>query len=206
MPVPPAARENLVVRRKGTNVAKVVKILVPRMRNAVGMMMEGFSEEIFENMCKGIKSSSRASKGADVLTWDGGRGRASRRANAQRRRQAGCGGGLASTIEGGAGAQIGCVPKEQNNWQGTYWSSWLAEARASGILKPGGKFRVKLGSFDCGTFTGTKRDLHERTSPILSSGNGMTVIASTAFGNLSNGTNAVIVPLTPDPEFSYPGK
>ncbi|KAI4243815.1 MAG: hypothetical protein LQ352_006964 [Teloschistes flavicans] len=111
-----------------------------------------------------------------------------------------------STIEGGAGAQIGCVPEEQNSWQGTYWSSWLAEARASGILKPGGKFRVKLGSFDCGTFTG-KRDLHKRTkSPILSSANGMTVIASTAFGNLSNGTNAVIVPLTPDPEFGYPGK
>ncbi|KAL8766160.1 MAG: hypothetical protein Q9194_006357, partial [Teloschistes cf. exilis] len=111
----------------------------------------------------------------------------------------------ASTIEGGSGAQIGCVPEEQNDWQGTYWSSWLAEARASGILKPGGKFRVKLGSFDCGTFIG-KRHLFRRANPVLSSGDRMTVLVSTAFGNLSNGANAVIVPLTPDPDFGYPGK
>ncbi|KAI4102974.1 MAG: hypothetical protein L6R37_004056, partial [Teloschistes peruensis] len=78
-----------------------------------------------------------------------------------------------STIEGGAGAQIGYVPEEQNDWQGTYWSSWLAETRVIGILKPGGKFRVKLGSFDCGTFIG-KRHLFQRAKPVLSSGDGST--------------------------------
>ncbi|KAL9578025.1 MAG: hypothetical protein Q9212_005988, partial [Teloschistes hypoglaucus] len=184
IPVLFAAKDNAVVRSKAINVVKVVEILVPRTRNAVGMMMEGFSDDIFENMCKGLVKKNKASTSIS----DEPLGIES-----------------TSTIEGGAGAQIGCVPEEQNDWQGTYWSSWLAEARASGILKPGGKFRVKLGSFDCGTFIG-KRNLFKRASPVLSSGDRMAVLASTAFGNLSNGANAVIVPLTPDPEFGYPGK
>ncbi|KAL9609818.1 MAG: hypothetical protein Q9167_005445 [Letrouitia subvulpina] len=112
---------------------------------------------------------------------------------------------IASTVEGGAGAQIRCIPEEQNNWQGTYWSSWLAEATGSGKLKSGGKFRVKLKFFDCDSLRKT-RDLSKRGSPILSSNNKTTIISSSAFGNLSNGTNAIIIPLTPDPESGYVGK
>lgn len=39
IPVRPAARVNAVVRSKITSVVKVVEILVPRTKNAVGMMM-----------------------------------------------------------------------------------------------------------------------------------------------------------------------
>lgn len=34
----------------------------------------------------------------------------------------------------------------------------------------------------------------------------VTVISSTAFNNLTNGSNAVMIPLTPDPEYGYLGK
>ena len=62
-----------------------------------------------------------------------------------------------------------CVPIELNDWQGTYWSSWLAEQRAKGLLTSGGQFRVKLKFFDSDSVN--KRDLEKRDSPVLSDAN-----------------------------------
>lgn len=143
--------------------------------------LEGWSDPLFQNMARGIKQSPRGTPETDILTWDGGRGRAGRRAAARRRKAAGCGGGLkcppgmncdewppASTLEGGAGSVIICVPKELNDWQGTYFASWLAEAKSRGF-KSGDQFRVKLQYFDFDSVQ--KRELLKRESPILSHDN-----------------------------------
>ncbi|KAI4264291.1 MAG: hypothetical protein L6R42_000593, partial [Xanthoria sp. 1 TBL-2021] len=104
--------------------------------------------------------------------------------------------------EGGAGSVITCVPKELNDWQGTYFGSWLAEAKSRGF-KSGDQFRVRLKFFDFNFVQ--RRELLKRSSPILSDGNNVTIISSSAFDNHSNGNNAVIIPLTPDPEYGYMG-
>ena len=77
---------------------------------------------------------------------------------------------LASTLEGGSGATIMCVPEEVNDWQGTYWSSWLSEAKKQGLVS-GGQFRLKLKYYDI-----PKRDLEKRDNPVLSSANNGTNI------------------------------
>ncbi|KAL8911665.1 MAG: hypothetical protein Q9171_003192 [Xanthocarpia ochracea] len=132
-------------------------------------------------MARGIKKSPRGTPETDILTWDGGRGRAGRRAAGRRRKDAGCGGGLkcppgwncdewppASTLEGGAGSVITCDPKELNDWQGTYFGSWLAEAKSRGF-KSGDQFRVKLKFFDLDSVQ--KRELFRRAIPIPSHDN-----------------------------------
>ncbi|KAL8707161.1 MAG: hypothetical protein Q9225_007812, partial [Loekoesia sp. 1 TL-2023] len=108
-----------------------------------------------------------------------------------------------STLEGGSGAIIDCIPKELNDWQGAYWSSWLAEARKRGF-KSGDQFRVRIKFFNLNSVQ--RRDLNKRASPVLSTENKVTIISSSAFGNLSDGRNDVIVPLTSDSESGYLGK
>lgn len=79
------------------------------------------------------------------------------------------------------------MPKDLNDWQGIYWSSWLAEAKARGLIKPGGQFRVKLKYFDVDGVT--KRSLEKRASPVLSSANnGQTpnTLQSTSLGKGEN--------------------
>ena len=46
-----------------------------------------------------------------------------------------------------------CVPRWQNDWQGTYFGSWLSEKLNSGKLKRGDQFRIKMKSIDCSQFT-----------------------------------------------------
>ncbi|CZR65096.1 uncharacterized protein PAC_14996 [Phialocephala subalpina] len=158
--------------------------------------LEGFSEEIFENMCKGI-----AKKG-NVLTWDGGRGQAGRRANSRRRRQQVAEVlrfPFASTVEGGAGSQISCVPKDQNDWQGIYWSQWLQEAIANGFTT-GSRFRVKISGYDCTSVVPreVRRKRDSTTDPILSSNGNITVFGASTFTNASTMKNAVVISLISD--------
>jgi hypothetical protein len=142
-------------------------------------------DEIYENMCKGLAASGTTDDvQTAILTLDEKTGDALRKAKAARRKAALCAGAgklkcpkggscdefpFASSLEGGSGAQIGCVPQWQNDWQGTYYNSWLSEQLNSGKLVRGGKYRVKIKGLDCSQFM--KRDLVPRTTPsqILSS-------------------------------------
>ena len=49
-----------------------------------------------------------------------------------------------------------CVPRWQNDWQGTYYNEWLREMMDTGQLKRGGQFRIKMKGIDCSQFK--KRD------------------------------------------------
>jgi hypothetical protein len=63
---------------------------------------------------------------------------------------------VASTLEGGSGANIMCVPRWQNDWQGTYFNEWLREMQSTGQLTRGGQFRIKMKGIDCSKYR--KRD------------------------------------------------
>ncbi|KAI0408492.1 hypothetical protein F4802DRAFT_618636 [Xylaria palmicola] len=174
--------------------------------------VQGFLDEVYENMCKGTAASSTTNDPRTaILTLDPKSGKALRRSKASRRRSARCTGSgklqcpkgyscdefpFASSLEGGSGAQILCIPKWQNDWQGTYYGSWLSEQTNSGKLVRGGKYRVKIKGLDCSQYT--KRDLTLRDTPsqILSSNGSVTILSESAFGDYSTNNNALFIDLT----------
>jgi hypothetical protein len=150
--------------------------------------VEGLLDEIYENMCRGTAASTTTDDPQTaILTLETKTGKLLRQAKARRRRAALCTGSgkikcppgfscdefpFASTLEGGSGAQIMCVPRWQNDWQGTYYNSWLSDMLNSGKLVRGGKYRVKLKYMDCSQYV--RRRLTRRAqNPVLkSNGNG----------------------------------
>lgn len=151
--------------------------------------VKGLLDEVYENMCRGVAAHrSTNDPQTAILTLDPKSGKDLQKNKATRRKAARCTGSgkikcpkgwscdefpFASSIEGGSGAQVMCVPRWHNDWQGTYYNSWLSEQINSGKLSRGGKYRVKLKYIDCSQYT--KRDVTTRadSSPVLKSdGNG----------------------------------
>lgn len=147
--------------------------------------VEDFLEEIYENMCLGtLAHSSTNDPNTAILTLESKLKDELKQAKAKRRRDARCTGSnkiqcgpgescdefpFASSMEGGSGAQIKCVPKWQNDWQGTYYNEWLKEQQQLGKLARGGRYRVKMRHIDCTKFR--RRSLAARQGPVLSMNN-----------------------------------
>lgn len=175
--------------------------------------VEGLLDEIYENMCKGVAgSSTTADPNSAIVTLDKNTGRALRRAKAQRRTAAGCVGSgklicppgtncdefpFASSVEGGSGASIMCVPSWQNDWQGTYYSSWLSEVLGNGKLVRGGKFRVVLKNIDCSKYVRRRMEKRAGDSGVLQQNGNVTLLSQSLFGNFSK-NNALFIDLTED--------
>ena len=91
---------------------------------------------------------------------------------------------FASTAEGGAGAQIGCVPGYQNTDQGSYLSSFNA---IEGIT-PGKKFGVEVSGADCSSFS--------RVGPLPRAGKRATSAGRNVNGSGYNGKHRPFVRIT----------
>lgn len=145
-------------------------------------------DEIYENMCRGLAAhSSSSDPSTAILTLEKSTGNTLRRFKARNRRLSLCTGSgrlrcppgfscdefpFASSVEGGSGAQIMCVPRWQNDWQGSYYGSWLSEQLNSGKLIRGGQYRVTIKGLDCSKYL--RKRLNARNDGLLSDqGNGM---------------------------------
>jgi len=173
--------------------------------------LEDFLDEIFENMCKGtLASSTTTDPNSAILTLRRETGKDLQRLKNRARRAAGCGGKLrclpgsncdefpfASTVEGGSGATIKCVPIEQNLWQSSYMTSWQSEQLKLGTLVRGGQFRVVLKNIDCSKFLPRRLDKRAGEHGILQQSDNTTLLAASLFGNYSS-HNALFIDLTKD--------
>ncbi|KAK6435347.1 hypothetical protein LTR95_008462 [Oleoguttula sp. CCFEE 5521] len=172
-----------------------------------------FLDEIYENMCKGTAgSSSTTDPNSAIVTLKKDTGPALRRAKASNRRAAGCAGPnritcppgtncdefpFASTDEGGSGANIMCVPSWQNDWQGTYYNSWLSEQIGLGKLARGGQYRIVLKNIDCSKYMRRRLDRRAEPNGVLQQSGNTTLLAASLFGNHSL-QNALLIDLTQD--------
>nr|OQO21917.1 hypothetical protein B0A51_12501 [Rachicladosporium sp. CCFEE 5018] len=172
-----------------------------------------FLDEIYENMCKGTAgSSSTTDPNSAIVTLKKDTGQALRRAKASNRRAAGCAGPtritcppgtncdefpFASTDEGGSGANIMCVPSWQNDWQGTYYNSWLSEQIKLGNLVRGGQYRIVLKNIDCSKYLRKRLDKRAEPNGVLQQSGNTTLLAASLFRNHSS-QNALLIDLTKD--------
>jgi hypothetical protein len=156
-------------------------------------------EEIFENMCRGIVRGSSFVPGEMILEYNGRKS-----SDTASNRRAACGKlqcakvygkgwqcdefPFASTVEGGSLAAVMCVPGKHNGSLGGKWGT-VVKGKSKGT-----QIRVKIKNFDCSKVFDRKTRV-KRATTVLRNDTHAIYLAGSAFGNYSQGSVAMILPL-----------